>query len=311
MEVTNRECNLFVEKYKPNSIEDVIGNDELSIKFREFIEKKEINNLLFVGCQGAGKTLSAKIISNAISEDVMYINASNESGIDVIRNKIVNFCSSATFNDNFKIIILDEADGISPQGQGALRAVMEEFIGHTRFILTCNFLNKILKPLKSRCEVFEFKGGDKTDMIKRCLQILKMEGVKGTKDGIVGNIKELVNAKYPDFRSVLNTMQKLVQEKDGKKTLSPYTSLNDDMRQIIDLIRTKKLTKLREYVKEQGMVYDDIYRFVFDNAKTICPEEWTTIWIQCQQFQFENAFVADPEICAMAFFSEIMDLIPD
>jgi replication factor C small subunit len=298
--------NLFVEKYKPKTISDILGNEELHAKFMNYSETGEINNLLFAGVQGIGKTLTAKLLSESITDDVLYVNASNENGIDTIRTKIVSFCERSSFGEGkYKVIILDEADYLTLNGQAALRAIIEEHIDHTRFIFTCNFIEKILAAIKSRCEVVIFKEMDKKAMLKRCTDILKAEKITVTKD-IAKIVATVIKSKYPDFRSVLNTIQGLLSEDEGKRTLNPYTSDVEDKGAILELLRAGDWTALREKIKELGYVYDDIYRYLYEHAEDISKSNHLPLRMLVRQYWFESTQFPDPEINLATLFADII-----
>ncbi|MCK9273382.1 AAA family ATPase, partial [Candidatus Gracilibacteria bacterium] len=186
------ENTLWVEKYRPTTLNDFIGNDTVKAKIKSFIDGNDINHLLFTGPAGVGKTTCAKIIVNSLECDYIYINASDENSIDVLRNKIKSFVSSVGFKD-LKIVILDEADGTTVNFQSALRNLQETFSKHSRFILTCNYLEKIIEPIKSRCQLFEIFPPSKAQVAKRLLEILQKENVIFTKE----DIAFIVNAEYP------------------------------------------------------------------------------------------------------------------
>ena len=193
--------DLWVDNYRPINLEEYIGNKNTKNKIADYIEQGSIQNLLFHGVPGTGKTTLAKLIVKNLNCDVLYINASNERGIDTIREKIIPFASSMGFG-GVKIVILDEADYITPQAQATLRNTMESFSANTRFILTCNYLERIISPLQSRCQTLEIKPPSKQDVAWRCVDICEKEKVD------IDNIalKTIVTTYYPDIRKIINTI---------------------------------------------------------------------------------------------------------
>jgi replication factor C small subunit len=266
------ENQVWVNKYKPKSIDDVLIEPSMKEKFKEFIETKEIPNLIFPGNAGNGKTTCAKILANAISKDVMFINASDESGVDIVRNKIIPFCTTMSAGSMFeeeddnrsdtKIIILDEMEMSSDRFQTALRAVIEDFYSTTRFIMTCNFYNKVIEPLKSRTQDFQFGDINQKEILKRCFQILNNEGVEYDKKNVAKVLKNLGT----DMRRIINTLQKLTIERDGKLVLIPYTSDEEKMLKLIELVQTKKLTEIRKFIGEENMNVEAVATFLFNRA---------------------------------------------
>ncbi len=232
--------NLWVEKYRPQSLEEYVGNEMIKNKISDYLNQGSIQNLLLHGVAGTGKTTLAKLIANNLNCDLLYINASDERGIDTIREKIIPFASSLGFGD-VKIVILDEADYITPQAQATLRNTMESFSGNTRFILTCNYLERIISPLQSRCQTLEIKPPSKQDVAWRCVDICEKEKVD------IDNIalKTIVNAYYPDIRKIINTIQGSVVNHVVKLDES---SLKDDLNeQIIQALSNKaKLSDIRQ-----------------------------------------------------------------
>ena len=192
---------LWVEKYRPQKLEDYVGNEVIKNKIADYIKESSIQNLLFYGVAGTGKTTLAKLITKNIDCDLLYLNASDERGIDTIREKIQPFAASMGFND-IKIVILDEADYLTPQAQATLRHTIEACSSTTRFILTCNYLERIISPLQSRCQTFEITPPSKQEVNYKCQNIL-------TKEKILfydNNIDDVINTHYPDIRKIINTL---------------------------------------------------------------------------------------------------------
>jgi DNA polymerase III delta prime subunit len=266
------ENQVWVNKYKPKSLEDVLIDVTMKEKFEEFIRTKEIPNLIFPGNAGNGKTTCARILAEAISKDVMFINASDESGVDIVRNKIIPFCTTmgagSLFDDeeddrsDMKIIILDEMEMSSDRFQTALRAVIEDFYSTTRFIMTCNFYNKVIEPLKSRTQDFKFGDINQKLILKRCFFILDEEGVEYDKKNVAKVLKNLGT----DMRRIINTLQKLTVERDGKLILTQYVSDEEKMLKLVELVTTKKLTEVRKLIGEENMNIEQVATFLFNRA---------------------------------------------
>ena len=291
--------NLWVEKYRPQTLEGYVGNEVIKNKVLDYLNQGSIQNLLLHGVAGTGKTTLAKLIANNLNCDLLYINASDERGIDTIREKIIPFASSLGFGD-VKIVILDEADYITPQAQATLRNTMESFSGNTRFILTCNYLERIISPLQSRCQTLEIKPPSKQDVAWRCVDICKDEKVD------IDNIalKTIVNAYYPDIRKIINTIQGSVVNHVVKLDES---SLKDDLNeQIIQALSNKiKLSDIRQILADSGSrEFDNLFKALYDNLDKFTSKEGEAILI-IAKYQYEYTFVLEKEICVAAMLNEL------
>ena len=294
--------NLWVEKYRPQVLEDYVGNEMIKNKISDYIEQGSIQNLLFHGVAGTGKTTLAKLITNNINCDLLYINASDERGIDTIRDKIIPFASSMGFG-GVKIVILDEADYITPQAQATLRNTMESFSGNTRFILTCNYLERIVSPLQSRCQTLEIKPPSKQEVAYRCVEICKAEEV--TIDNTA--LKTIINAHYPDIRKTINTIQGSVI--DGVVKLDE-ASLKDDLNeQILQALSSKsKLVAIRQILADSGSrEFDNLFKSLYDNTDKFTTKDGAAILI-IAKYQYEYTFVLEKEICVAAMLNELLNL---
>ena len=221
---------LWVEKYRPDTLENYIGNDNLKAKLEQFIKNQDIPHLLFCGTAGTGKTTAAKILIKNIECDYLFINASDENSVDTIRNKIKNFAATMSFKP-MKIIVLDEADFITPQAQAALRNLMEVFSKNTRFILTCNYVERIIDPLISRSQVFKLTPPSKKEVAVHVMKILDKEGISYEK----GTLAALVTSYYPDIRRILNNSQ--LQTTGGKLELNVDEIIAGDYKlQVLDVL---------------------------------------------------------------------------
>ena len=291
--------NLWVEKYRPQTLEGYVGNEVIKNKVSDYLNQGSIQNLLLHGVAGTGKTTLAKLIANNLNCDLLYINASDERGIDTIREKIIPFASSLGFGD-VKIVILDEADYITPQAQATLRNTMESFSGNTRFILTCNYLERIISPLQSRCQTLEIKPPSKQDVAYRCVDICKEEKVD------IDNIalKTIINAYYPDIRKIINTIQGSVVNYVVKLDES---SLKDDLNeQIIQTLSNKAtLSEIRQILADSGSrEFDSLFKALYDNLDKFTTKVGPAILI-IAKYQYEYTFVLEKEICVAAMLNEL------
>jgi DNA polymerase III delta prime subunit len=301
---------LWVEKYRPHKIEDCILPDSIKTTFQEYVNRKEIPNLLLAGSAGVGKTTIAKALCDEIGCDYIIINGSDESGIDTFRNKIKNYASSMSLSGGRKVIIIDEADYLNPNStQPALRGAIEEFSVNCSFIFTCNFKNRIIEPLHSRCSVVEFKiqNGQKAKMasqfFKRVEWILSQEGVTYDKEVVAA----VVMKHFPDNRRVLNELQRYsVSGTIDKGILAAVSDV-----QITDLIKAikgKDFGSARKWVtnnldSDSATVLRKIYDSMYDFLK---PDSIPQAVLVLAKYQYQSAFVADQEINMMACLTEMM-----
>jgi DNA polymerase III delta prime subunit len=301
---------LWVEKYRPHKIEDCILPDSIKTTFQEYVNRKEIPNLLLAGSAGVGKTTIAKALCDEIGCDYIVINGSDESGIDTFRNKIKNYASSMSLSGGRKVIIIDEADYLNPNStQPALRGAIEEFSVNCSFIFTCNFKNRIIEPLHSRCSVVEFKiqNGQKakmaTQFFKRVEWILSEEGIVYDKEVVAA----VVMKHFPDNRRVLNELQRYsVSGTIDKGILAAVSDV-----QITDLIKAikgKDFGSARKWVtnnldSDSATVLRKIYDSMYDFLK---PDSIPQAVLVLAKYQYQSAFVADQEINMMACLTEMM-----
>ena len=300
---------LFVEKYRPQTIDDCILPDETKKTFKEFVEKGEIPNLLLAGPPGIGKTTVAKALCNEIGADFIMINGSDESGIDVFRTKIKDFASSVSFTGGRKVIIIDEADYLNPNStQPALRNAMEEFAGNCSFIFTCNFKNRIIDPLHSRCAVVDFtlKSEEKVQMaslfFKRVHQILEMENVEF--DAKV--LAEVVKKHFPDFRRTINELQRY--SKFGKIDTGILSQVGDvSITEIVKALKEKDFGAIRKWVASNDVDPATLYRKIYDSLYDLLqPQSIPQAVIILADYQYKQAFVADTQINTVACLTELM-----
>jgi len=302
------DSTLWIEKYKPATLDDVLIEGHLKKKFKEYIEKKDIGNLLFQGSAGNGKTTCAKIIAHSISDDVLFINASSETGIDVVRHKIEPYCATQTLGDSkMKIVILDEMEMASDNFQTALREVIEKFYSTTRFIFTCNFINKVIEPLRSRTQEFKFGEINQLDIAKRCVAILKAEKVEFEQLNVVKVVKSLGT----DVRRILNMLQRMVEDDNGKLVLSPFSALEEKQMKLLELIKQKKLSEVRKYIGEHNLNPEEVAKFLFNKAfdKQISKENWVTLVGITGEAIDRMRLSVDSEITLIHHIIQIMNVI--
>ena len=297
------ESSLWVEKYKPATIDDVIITDLLKKKLKEYLADGEIPNLIFEGGPGNGKTTCAKLLAYTLSEDVLFINASNESGIDTVRSKIEPFCSTMGFGDGKKIVILDEMEMSSENFQRALREMIERFYETTRFIFTCNYVNKVEEALLSRTQHHRFGDVKQLDVMKRCMAILQTEGVEYEKK----NLANIIKALGSDMRRIINNLQKLTHE--GK--LSSFTSLEEKQLELLELLKAKNLTGFRKFYGENNMNPNETAKFLFNAIfdKKLGDKNWTSQIAEISETAYRLKLGVDPEITMMNGVLQIMQLM--
>ena len=295
--------DLFVEKYRPQSLEGFIGDNTIRDKVQEYLKEGTLQNLLLFGPAGTGKTSLAKLIVDQLGADHLYINASDERGIDTIRDKIVPFASSIGFN-GLKIVILDEADYLTAQAQATLRNVIETFSTSCRFIFTCNYLDRIISPLQSRCVAFGIVPPSKKEVGQHILQICESEGIDFTKD----DLGQIIITHYPDIRKILNTVQGSV--KGNKLILDSKSLVNTDFEnKVVASLKNKaKLNDIRQIIADSGaQQFESLFRCLYDNV-----EEYTTnvgdAIVTIAQYQYEYSFVIDKEICVAAMLNKLLKL---
>jgi DNA polymerase III delta prime subunit len=300
---------LWTEKYRPQSIEDCILPERLKKPFQEYVNQNNIPNLILSGGPGVGKTTVAKAMCNEIGCDFMVINGSDESGIDTFRTKIKNYASSMSLAGGRKVIIIDEADYLNPNStQPALRNAIEEFAGNCSFIFTCNYKNRIIEPLHSRCAVIDFalKNGEKAKMasafFKRIQSVLQSESVEFD-DAVIA---ELVKKHFPDFRRVLNELQRYSQF--GKIDTGVLSQIADvSIAEIVKSIKEKDFAAIRKWVAsneiDSGALFRKLYDGLYDFLK---PSSVPQAVVILADYQYKAAFVADQEINTVACLTDLM-----
>ena len=301
---------LWVEAYRPQKVADCILSDHLKNPFQSFVEKGNIPNLLLTGGPGVGKTTIAKAMCKEIGSDYLVVNGSQESGIDLLRVKLENYCSSVSLLGGRKVVIIDEADYLNPQStQPALRGFIEQFSENCSFIFTCNYLHRIIEPIHSRCSVIEFKI-DKKDapviaqsMLDRTKQILDENNVNYNEKVLV----ELIMRYYPDFRRTLNELQRY--SATGSIDSGILGQLGDaNFLALINALKEKNFTKVRKWVNDSSHTDPrNIYRQLYDNLhEHLTPSALPPIILLLADYQYKSAFAADQQINLTACLIEIM-----
>ena len=300
---------LWTEKYRPQTVEDCILPERLKAVFQEYANQKQIPNLLLAGGAGVGKTTIAKALCNEVGCDFMVINGSDESGIDVFRTKIKNYASSMSLAGGRKVIIIDEADYLNPNStQPALRNAIEEFAINCSFIFTCNYKNKIIDPLHSRCAVVDFglKNDEKQKMaaafFKRITHILDTEKVEYDQKVIA----EVVKKHFPDFRRVINELQRY--SKLGKIDVGILSQIGDiSISQIVKHLKEKDFASVRKWAATTDIDSTTFFRKLYDALYDVVkPQSIPQAVIILADYQYKQAFVADQEINLVACLTQIM-----
>ena len=301
---------LWVEKYRPKLINDTILPEELKKTFQEFVDQKNIPNLLLTGTAGVGKTTVAKAMLEELGSTYIVINGSMNGNIDTLRNEIKTFASAVSLDGNRKYVILDEADYLNAQStQPALRNFMEEYSKNCGFILTCNFKNRIIEPLQSRCSVVDFNipkdqlQAMGAEFFSRCKDILGIENVEY--DKVV--LAEVVKKHFPDFRRVINELQRYAAT--GKIDTGILTNASEEnIKAVIKCMKEKSFSGMRKWVGENSdYEFAALVRKMYDvSSEYLKPHSIPKLILVLADYQYKHAFVADQEINAVAMFTEIM-----
>ena len=300
--------SLWVEKYRPSSLDNYIGNDHLKSKVSVYLESGDIPHLLLFGRAGTGKTTLAKLLINNIECDYLYINASDENSVDVVREKVKNFASTLGFKD-MKVIILDECDYITPNAQAALRNLMETFSKNCRFILTCNYVERIIDPIQSRCQSFQIIPPDRKQVAQHLANILNNENVQYD----IKDIATIVNGGYPDIRRVINGAQRQVV--NGKLVIDENTITQNDYKlQVLEILKKQdkksSFQSIRQLLADSKVTdFSDLYKLMFDTIDDWGQGHIAECILILSKYQQSDAVVVDKEINVMAMFVEIIGTI--
>lgn len=304
---------VWEEKYRPPTIQNVILPRATKTMFNKMIKAEEIVNLLLVSnSPGTGKSSSAKALCNDIKADYLYINASSEGNIDLLRDRIQRFATTKSFNNKPKIVILDEIEGSSAKFQDALRAFIEQFYTTCRFILTCNYISRVIKPLQSRCKIIDFNMQDpdvQKEMIpkicKRMELILeKIEKIPYDKEVLF----HLVKQNYPDIRKTISMLQQFVMVHDClNKDIFKMQTINDEF---YELILNKNFLGIRKYIEEKQLNCSEMYSIMFDNFIQRVPKTVRArVILILADYDYKNAFVSNPVLNFAACVIELMEVL--
>ena len=303
--MSRKEHTLWVERYRPTVLKDYVGNENIKKSIQQYLDQNDIQNFIFYGPAGCGKTTLAKLIIGNLDCDYIYINASDERGIETIRDKVQGFASTASFKP-LKIIILDEADFLTIQAQASLRNIIETFSRTTRFILTCNYVERIIDPLQSRCQVLKIVPPSKTDVAKHVAGILEKENAEYD----INDLKSVVNQFYPDLRKVLNTLQ--LSNHDGKITMDKSLLIsNNYMIQVVKELQTKSPNwkTIRQIIADANVNdFEELYKYLYDNASEYASGNEGMVAIYINEYTYQSNFRIDKEINCMALISRLIEL---
>ncbi len=300
---------LWSEKYRPKTISETILPPRLKTIFQAIVDGKEVPNMLFSGTAGLGKTTVARAICEELGLDYIIINGSDERNIDTLRTKVKQFASTISLSGGYKVVILDEADYLNPNSfQPALRGFMDEFSANCRFIMTCNFKNRIIEPLHSRCSVYEFNTSKKelaglaAQFMKRLQKILDTEGIPYDEKSIA----DLIIARAPDWRRILNEIQKI--SITGEVSVHTITITASKFADLFDHLKTKDFKKMRSWVvNNMDTESSAIFRGIYDElANRVKPTSIPQAILHLARYQYQAAFVADQEINVVACMTELM-----
>ena len=304
----NLSNTLWVEKYRPSNLDTYIGNEHLKDKVSVYLESGDLPHLLLYGKAGTGKTTLAKILVKNIECDYLYINASDENNVDTVRNKVKNFASTMGFKD-YKIIILDECDYITPNAQAALRNLMETFSKHCRFILTCNFVERIIDPIQSRCQSFQIIPPSKKEVAKHVHGILLKENVMSKME----DLKVLIDSGYPDIRRVINSAQQNVVK--NKLKLDTTSIIQNDYKlKLLKILKTQDkktaFKDIRQLLLDNKITdFADLFRLLYDEVDDWGKGHVAECILIIARYELSDGQVPDKEINAMAMLIELLGVI--
>jgi replication factor C small subunit len=298
-----KQHTLWIEKYRSETLEQYIGNDAIKDRIADCIAKNDIPHLIFAGSAGTGKTTLAKLIIRNIQCDYLYLNASDENGIDVIRDKVKGFASTSTFKP-LKVVILDEADFLTQPAQAALRNLIEEYSITTRFILTCNYVERLIEPLQSRCELHMLKPPSKGDAARHiCTNILDVEGITYE----MKDVAKVINELYPDVRSIIKVLQSNIK---GSNLV--ITMLDDNWcKPLIEILKKRDKNawyQVRQLVADSQVDdFQTAYRYMFDNLSEFSYGHDAELSVILDDFIWRAGVVPDKEINFAACIAKILD----
>ena len=299
---------LWVEKYRPSNLDTYIGNEHLKSKVSIYLESGDLPHLLLYGKAGTGKTTLAKLLVKNIDCDYLYINASDENNVETVRTKVKNFASTVGFKD-MKVIILDECDYITPNAQAALRNLMETFSKHCRFILTCNYVERIIDPIQSRCQSFQIIPPSKSEVAKHLHTILIKENIMDS----IEDIKVLVDTGYPDIRRIINSAQRNVV--NGKLKLDTSSIIQNDYKlKLLKILKTQNkknaFKEIRQLLADNKITdFADLFRLLYDEVDGYGKGHVAECILIIARYELSDSQVVDKEINAMAMLIELLGVI--
>jgi len=301
-----KQHTLWVEKYRSPTLEDYVGNESIKDFIQECITKNDIPHMIFSGSPGTGKTTLAKIIVNSIDCDYLYINATDERSMDVMRDKVKGFASSASFKP-LKVVILDEADFIRIDSQALLRNVIETFSLNTRFILTCNYVERIIDPIQSRCQVLNIIPPSKKDIATHMAIILDKEEIEYEAQDLV----KVVNKFYPDLRKTLGTCQ--ILSKDSKLIIDDNILVSGSYKELIlkELKQpsSKSFNNIRQIIADSQIgEFEEVYKFLFEHIDEYAQNNIGEVIVLLEEYMFHANFKVDKEINMLALIHRILSL---
>jgi len=305
MVTATKDHTLLVEKYRSKTLNEYIGNENIKKTIAQYLEQNDIQNLIFYGPAGTGKTTLAKLIVNNLDCDHLYINASDERGIETIREKVSGFASTASFKP-LKVVILDEADFLTIQAQASLRNVIETFSRTTRFILTCNYVERIIDPLQSRCQVLKIIPPSKAEVAAHIAWVMEKEGTSFERE----DLKTIVNQFYPDVRKCLNTIQLSTQDQKLVIDKSILVSSNYMTQVLKELTQNKpNFNNIRQIIANANVQdFEELYRYLYDNASIYASGSEGMVAVYVNEYSYQANFRIDKEINAMALIAKLIEL---
>jgi len=305
MVTATKDHTLLVEKYRSKDLDEYVGNEHIKKTIQQYLGQNDIQNLIFYGPAGTGKTTLAKLIVNNLNCDYLYINASDERGIETIRDKVSGFASTASFKP-LKVVILDEADFLTIQAQASLRNVIETFSRTTRFIMTCNYVERIIDPLQSRCQVLKIVPPSKKEVAVHLASIMAIEGTIYNLE----DVKTIVNQYYPDLRKCLNTIQLSTQDQKLVIDKSILVSSNYMTSVLKELSKAKpNWREIRQIITNANVQdFEELYRYLYDNASVYADGREGMVAIYINEYSYQSNFRIDKEINAMALIAKLIEL---